>query len=178
MSCRDLGLLLICATTLCACQSQPPETGSPAEAPAEERSPSSLPSGRGPASAVPEVGEAATVGESDSRPSYVAPLRGAVDIGYLSPVTKVEGDLVITTIDVRNLSSTGSIAGLKVEEFWWDKAGNPVIGSSHLRKDPLMPGDVATVRLETPKDPRMHRNNYRFSHRYGKIRAKRLKEVR
>jgi hypothetical protein len=107
-----------------------------------------------------------------------SPIRGDAEIGYLKPVTSVDhkAGMVKTTIKVKNLSTTGSIAGLKVEEFWYDKDGNPVTGSKFRLQKPLQPGEVAELKLETPKDPRMNRNSYTFSHANGKIRTKSMKE--
>jgi hypothetical protein len=105
------------------------------------------------------------------------PIRGEAEIGYLKPVTVVDqkAGIVRTTIKVKNLSATGSIAGLKVEEFWFDKAGNPVTGSRARLQKPLQPLEVAELKLETPKDPKMDRNSYTFTHANGKIRTKSLK---
>ena len=109
--------------------------------------------------------------------TYVAPIRGEADIAYLKPVTTVDykTNLVTTVIRVKNISTKGSIAGLKVEEYWWDKANNPVTGSKDRLKKPLMPGEIATVTLQTPKDPRMARNSYVFTHANGKVKVKEVK---
>ena len=106
------------------------------------------------------------------------PIRGDAEIGYLRPVTAVDhkAGIVRTTIKVKNLSLTGSIAGLKVEEFWFDKAGNPVTGSRARLQKPLQPGETAEMKLETPRDPKMDRNSYTFTHANGKIRTKLLKQ--
>jgi hypothetical protein len=105
------------------------------------------------------------------------PIRGEAEIGYLTPATTVDykANLVRTIIKVKNTSLSGSIAGLKVEEFWYDKGGNPVTGSKARLTKPLGPGEVAELKLETPRDPKMDRNSYTFSHANGKIRTKLLK---
>jgi hypothetical protein len=107
----------------------------------------------------------------------VTPIRGEAEIGYLKPVTveDYKAKLVRTTIKVKNLSMTGSIAGLKVEEFWFDKAGNPVTGSRYRHPKPMQPGEVVEVKLETPKDPKMFTNTYQFTHANGKIKTKPVK---
>lgn len=109
----------------------------------------------------------------------VTPIRGDAEIGYLKPQTTVDhkAGIVRTIIKVKNLSATGSIAGLKVEEYWFDKAGNPVTGSRARLQKPLQPGEVAELKLETPRDPKMDRNSYTFSHANGKVRTKLLKEL-
>jgi hypothetical protein len=105
------------------------------------------------------------------------PIRGDAEIGVLKPVTIVDqkAGIVRTTIKVKNLSTSGSIAGLKVEEYWFDKGGNPVTGSKFRLPKPLQPGEVAELKLETPKDPKMDRNSYTFTHANGKIRTKSMK---
>jgi hypothetical protein len=102
---------------------------------------------------------------------FVAPARGTVEIAYLKPVTKRDKSMVVTTIKVKNLA-TGSIVGLKVAEYWWDKGGNPVTGSEDRLRKPLLPGETATLTLNTPYNAKMDRNNYTFTHANGQIKLK------
>ena len=119
----------------------------------------------------------AVAGTAMAQAKFVPPIRGEAEVGVLPPQTKVDNksNMVITTIKIKNLSGTGSIAGLKVEEYWWDKANNPVTGSKARLAKPLQPGEVAELKLETPKDPKMHRNQYVFTHANGKIKTKPMK---
>ena len=109
-----------------------------------------------------------------AKPRLVAPVRGVAQLGYTKPVVKrgtVGGKpFIITTIQVKNMA-TGAIAGLKVDEFWYDKAGNPVTGDNYRHPRPLQPGEVITITLETPSNPAMNRNQYNFSHANGEIKA-------
>jgi hypothetical protein len=107
---------------------------------------------------------------------FVAPARGTVELGYLKPVTKRDKTMVVTTIKVKNLA-TGSIVGLKIAEFWWDKGGNPVTGSEDRLKKPLLPGEVATLTLQTPYNAKMNSNNYTFTHANGQIKTKLLPKL-
>jgi hypothetical protein len=104
---------------------------------------------------------------------FVPPIRGQAELGFLKPVTKREknGDIV-TVIKVKNLSTTGSIAGLKVDEYWYDKAGDPVSGDTFRYRKPLLPGEVIDVTLRTPHNPKMDRNSYNFTHANGEIKTK------
>jgi|MudIll2142460700_1097286.scaffolds.fasta_scaffold433596_1 hypothetical protein len=95
-------------------------------------------------------------------------VKGMAELGILQPVTKVEGKEVVTTIKVKNLSK-GTIVGLKVEEYWYDKDGNPLPGDSKKLSQPLAPGGVSTIVLRTPVSPKMDRNNYVFTHDNGKV---------
>jgi hypothetical protein len=104
-----------------------------------------------------------------SRPKLIAPVRGEVELGHTRPVSKRDGNMVVTTIRVKNLAS-GAIAGLKVDEFWYDKSGNPVAGSPSFRyRKPLMPGEVIDVVLKTPVNPAMNQPQWKFEHANGKI---------
>jgi len=105
-----------------------------------------------------------------AKPKYVEPIRGLAVINVLKPVTKVKGTEVVTTLSVKN-ASLGPIAGLKVDEYWYDKAGNIVGGDSQRIKKPLQPGETYVFELHTPKDPKMNRNSYQFTHANGKVRT-------
>ena len=102
----------------------------------------------------------------------ISPVRGEAELGFMKPVTKREGNMITTTIKVKNLSSA-PIAGLKVDEFWYDKAGEPVTGAQPFRyRKALMPGEVIDVVLKVPTNPKMDRNSYKFEHANGTIKTK------
>ncbi|MGE5357668.1 MAG: hypothetical protein ACM3NQ_01535 [Bacteroidales bacterium] len=107
---------------------------------------------------------------------FISPIRGDAEIQVLPTKTVVKGNMVITTIEIKNISNA-PIAGLKVEEFWFDKSGNPAAGGDTQRaKKPIMPQEIYTFTLQTEKDPGMNRNTYQFSHSYGKVRTKQVKK--
>lgn len=104
-----------------------------------------------------------------AKPVWINPFRGTAEIHYLKPVIKVEKDgTIVTTFQVKNMSS-GPIARLTIEEFWYDKAGNPVSGDKQFLRKPLMPGEIGTIILRTPKNPNMNRNSYKFTHQNGDV---------
>src|SRR3954454_5292631 len=51
---------------------------------------------------------------------FVPPIRGEATLNMTKPATKRLKDEVVTTFKVKNPSTTGSIAGLKISEFWYD----------------------------------------------------------
>ena len=113
-------------------------------------------------------------GQEPSR--YAPPVRGVAAIGHLAPQTSVEGTTVVTTIKVKNLEGA-SVAGLKAEEFWWDKSGY-LVGSAVMRLNKALdPLEVATFTLKTPRNARMFQNTIRFSHSFGPVKAVRLKAL-
>jgi len=101
---------------------------------------------------------------------FIPAIRGQAELGYVKPVSKRTGNEVVTVIKVKNLSKE-PIAGLKVDEFWYDKAGDPVTGDTFRYKKLFMPGEVLDVTLRTPVNPKMDRNSYNFSHANGTIKT-------
>ena len=124
------------------------------------------------AAQAPKPAAPATPAAQGARPRLVAPVRGVAQVNFTKPVVKrgkVGGkDFVITTMQIKNMA-TGPIAGLKVDDFWYDRAGAPLPSDSYRHPRPLAPGEVITVTLETPADPRMNRNQWQFSHANGEI---------
>ena len=100
---------------------------------------------------------------------FVAPVKGAAQIQYLAPQVKREGTMVVTKIMIKNVSA-GAIAGFKVDEFWYDKKGQPITGSQTFRSPkPLLPGETVEVVLRVPVKDGMQSNQYLFGHANGTI---------
>jgi hypothetical protein len=138
-------------------------SGAEAEAPATPAAEQATPKPAAPAAQAPAA-----------KPRLSAPVRGLAQLGYTRPVVKpakIGGkDFIVTTIQVKNMAD-GAIAGLRVEEFWYNKAGDPITGDEYRHPKPLQPGEIVTVTLETPRSPGMDRNQYSFKHANGEIRA-------
>jgi hypothetical protein len=98
----------------------------------------------------------------------VAPVRGNAKVEITRPNTRVVGKEIVTTFLLKNVEAA-PIAGLKVEENWFDKAGNPVMGNTFRHLKPLQPGEVITVSLKSPRSAAMQRNQYLFTHGNGII---------
>lgn len=99
-----------------------------------------------------------------------AQVKGVAELGLTRPVTKVEGKDVVTTFKIKNLSKL-PIAGLRIDEYWYDKDGTPSPGDTHVLKS-LAPGVATLVELRTPRTPAMNRNTYQFSHANGTVTTK------
>ena len=110
----------------------------------------------------------ANQGESD----LVATIRGPGQVGYLQPVSRRDrrANEMVTTFRIQN-TSTGALAAFKVDEFWYDRAGDTVTGGSFRMPKPFLPGQVVEVEIRIPRDRRMARSNYEFSHKNGVIEA-------
>ncbi len=105
---------------------------------------------------------------------FVTPLKGEVQVEMLAPQAKYEGSTLVTKFKIKNISK-GPIAGLKVDEYWYNKKGDTVSGSQTFRvPKPLMPGEIVEVVLRSPKHPEMSTNIYMFAHANGKVKPTRV----
>ena len=101
---------------------------------------------------------------------FAPPVKGQAEIDILQPVTKREKDMVITKIQVRNMSN-GPIPRLTISETWYDAGGATVGGGKGSINGLLQPGEIQTVVIETPYNAKMKANNYFFSHANGTIKT-------
>jgi hypothetical protein len=111
-----------------------------------------------------------------ARARWVPPVRGTATIGMLRPVTKVVGGEVVTKIKLKNMSQ-GSIALLRIDEYWYDRQGNMLPGDTQRIKKPILPGEVIEVELKVPKSDKFYQNQYKFSHANGDIKVEPLKKI-
>ena len=111
-------------------------------------------------------------GESD----LVATIRGPGQVGYLQPISGRQRNEMVTTFRVQN-NSTGALAAFKVDEFWYDRAGDTVTGGSFRMQQPFLPGQIVEVEVRIPRNTRMARSNYEFSHKNGVIEATLFEEM-
>jgi hypothetical protein len=109
------------------------------------------------------------------------PLRGQVQVGYIQSA-KRDGNTIVTVFEVKNLSAIGSIVGLNVSEFWYDKGGDLLQGTGDRQRlrTPLGPGEVATITLKSPVVPNMTgaKPQYKFAHQNGDVKLKAMKSLK
>ena len=98
--------------------------------------------------------------------------KGQADVEFI-PSSRKNGDVVVTTMKVKNLSN-GPISRLKVEETWFDKGGAPVGSSDSVLTKMLEPGAVETLTIQTPWNAKMNGNSWNFSHANGTIKPKKV----
>jgi len=103
---------------------------------------------------------------------FTPPFKGQADVDFIKPVTKNVKGMVTTTIQVKN-TTNAPLLRLTVDETWYDKAGGLVTGGKGV-VNRLEPGEVATVKIETPFDPKMSANNYNFTHANGTVKPHRV----
>lgn len=114
--------------------------------------------------------------ENRGESELVATIRGPGQVGYLQPVSRRQRNEMVTTFRIQN-NSTGALAAFKVDEFWYDRAGDTVTGGSFRMQKPFLPGEIIEVELRIPRDGRMARSNYEFSHKNGVIEATLFEEM-
>lgn len=105
---------------------------------------------------------------------YYKPVKGVAAIQIIPSASKKVGTDIVTTIKIKNLSS-GSIALLKVDEYWY-KDKEVVTGDSQSWRKPFNPGEIIEVTLKSPYKAGLTASQYQYSHANGKIDVKRVKK--
>jgi hypothetical protein len=107
------------------------------------------------------------------------PLRGTAELGFIQSA-KLEGNTIVTTFQVKNMSATNAIVGLQISEFWYDKTGNPLQGTGDRQRlrSPLQPLEVATIVLKSPKVAGMTTPQYKFEQNNGTVKPVKQKEIK
>ena len=115
-------------------------------------------------------------GEQEAPRKLVAPVRGEAQIELTAPNTQVVGNNVVTTLRLKNVAS-GPIAGLRIEENWFDRSRNAVPGDVYRHPRPWAVGEVIEVKLTTPRKAGMGDNRYNFTHANGTIKTTVVKKL-
>ena len=107
------------------------------------------------------------------------PLRGQAELGFIQ-TAKLDGNNIVTTFQVKNMSASNAIVGLQISEFWYDKAGNPLQGTGDRQRlrSPLQPLDVATITLTSPKVVGMTTPQYKFEQNNGTVKPVSMKQAK
>jgi hypothetical protein len=107
------------------------------------------------------------------------PLRGQAELGFVQ-TAKLEGNTIVTTFQVKNMSAVNSIVGLQISEFWYDKDGQPLQGTGDRQrlKTPLQPLDIATITLRSAKVPGMTNPQYKFEQNNGTVKPVKQKQIK
>ena len=113
---------------------------------------------------------------ANSEAELVATQRGPAAIEYTQPRARRQQNFIVTNFLVRNAASN-AIAGLQVNEFWFDADGNTVTGDSVRFREPIFPKEVVAIELRVPRNPAMDSSNYEFSHHGGEIEPELVDEL-
>jgi len=104
------------------------------------------------------------------------PIRGQAEVDFTAPVTKRDKEMVVTKIQVRNMSAA-PIPRLTITETWYDGGGATVGGGKGAINGLLQPGEIQTIVIETPFNAKMKSNNYNFSHANGTIKPHKVAKM-
>jgi hypothetical protein len=106
---------------------------------------------------------------------FTPPFKGQADVDFTKPSTKNINGMITTTMQVKN-NTNGPLLRLTVDETWYDKAGGLVTGGKGVINR-LEPGEIGTVKIETPFNPKMSANNYNFTHANGTVKPHRVEKL-
>ena len=106
---------------------------------------------------------------------FVPPFKGQADVDFTKPVTKRDKTMVVTTMQVKN-NANAPLLRLTVDETWYDKTGGLVTGGKGVISR-LEPGEIGTVKIETPYNEKMNANNYNFTHANGTVKPHRVEKL-
>lgn len=106
----------------------------------------------------------------------VPPARGEVNVEYTTAVTRREKENVVTRLTVKNIG-LAPIVRLTFTETWYDKAGTIVTGNKGVINGLFQPGEIQTITVVTPFDPRMSGTRQAFSHANGTVKTTRVAKL-
>jgi len=108
--------------------------------------------------------------------NFKPPVRGAAEVEYAKPPVRRQGEFVIDEFKVKNMSSQ-PIARLTIESIYYEKGGAVIAGGRGFVNGLLQPGEVQTVKVETPYNAKMNSSNYKFTHANGTVTPKRVDKI-
>ena len=106
---------------------------------------------------------------------WAAPIKGIANIQVIQGTSKKVGTDIVTVIKVKNMSSA-PIAGLRADEYWYDKKLKVVSGDTQRYMKPFNPGEVIELTMKSPVKPDLYRSSINFVHANGKINVKAVKK--
>ena len=106
---------------------------------------------------------------------WVRPVKGTATIEIIRGAPKKIGSDIVTVLRIKNTSS-GSIALLKIDEYWYDRKLAVVSGDQQRITRPFNPGEIVEVTMKSPMKPDLYTNQYQFSHAQGDIKVTAVKK--
>jgi hypothetical protein len=126
-----------------------------------------------PAKATPATPQAAGGDVAKARMS--TPVKGTAYIEVIQGASKKVGTDVVTVSRIKNVSNA-PIAGLRVDEFWYNTKLVQVTGDQQRVRAPIAPGEIVEVTTKSPVKPDLYKSQLMFSHANGKVQAKGVKK--
>ena len=118
---------------------------------------------------------APTTPATAQKAKFAMPLKGDAAIQVIQGDSKIVGKEIVTVYKIKSLAKA-PIAMLKLEEYWYDKAGKVVTMATERYKQPFQPGEVIELTAHAPANSAAARKQAQFSHANGKVNAKGVKK--
>jgi hypothetical protein len=109
-----------------------------------------------------------------ARAKWVQPIKGIAKIEVIRGNPKQVGKEVWTVLKIRNVSS-GAIALLRADEYWYDTNRKMVTGDTQRYRQPFNPGEIIEITMKSPVKPNLTSSQIHFEHANGKIDANGVK---
>jgi hypothetical protein len=94
------------------------------------------------------------------------PVKGTAYVEVIQGQAKKVGAEMVTVTKIKNVSNA-PIAGLRVDEFWYNQKLAQVTGDTQRVRAPIAPGEVIEVTTRSPIKPDLYRSQLAFSHAGG-----------
>lgn len=103
------------------------------------------------------------------------PVKGTAYVEVIQGAPKKIGSDMVTVSKVKNVSN-GPIAGLRIDEYWYNQKLVQVTGDTQRVRAPIAPGEVIEVTTRSPIKPDLYKSTLMFNHANGKVTAKGVKK--
>ena len=103
------------------------------------------------------------------------PVKGTAYVEVIQGAPKKVGGDMVTVSKVKNVSN-GPIAGLRIDEYWYNQKLVQVTGDTQRVRAPLAPGEIIEITTKSPVKPDLYKSTLMFNHANGKVTAKGVKK--
>lgn len=103
------------------------------------------------------------------------PVKGTAYVEVIQGQGKQVGGDMVTVSKVKNVSN-GPIAGLRIDEYWYNAKLEQVTGDTQRVRAPIAPGEIVEITTKSPMKPGLYKSTLMFNHANGKVTAKGVKK--
>jgi len=103
------------------------------------------------------------------------PVKGTAYVEVIQGQGKTIGTDIVTVSKIKNVSNA-PIAGLRVDEYWYNAKLVQVTGDTQRVRTPIAPGEIIEVTTKSPVKPDLYKSTLMFNHANGKVTAKGVKK--
>jgi hypothetical protein len=118
---------------------------------------------------------AATTAAPVAKARMTTPVKGTAYVEVIQGPPKKIGPDMVTVSKVKNVSN-GPIAGLRIDEYWYNQKLVQVTGDTQRVRAPIAPGEIVEITTKSPIKPDLYKSTLMFNHANGKVTAKGVKK--